>query len=396
MNGSRIPSGSAGRAPAPARPRPPARPRAARGRPRRAPAPRSSSLPGALRARELSSTGARSVERPFGLARRPARSTASAMRMSALSRSCSPIVGEPRARRGRPADPRLRVQQPRPHGHAERVPAREQRLHLLRGVERGQRLLEAPLREAQETARGVDDQLACRAHPRGAACACARSSHRSASSRRPSHSRFSAPAAEGGDERPDPRPSRAPPRAATASSASAEPRGARLPGPRAGDREVAERADRQPRPPGAAGQLQRQLEVTLGVVEARGPQLCDAEIQQRRRTERLAERSLADGLRGERRLRRPHRLQHRLQVAAPARERQRQHGPEQVEAHTALTGDRVGQPVGDLDVRRAARRARRPAGARARRRAQAPRHSRPRQARTPPAAGGPSRRGRRG
>ena len=52
-------------------------------------------------------------------------------------------VREPRARRGLAAHPRLRVQQPRPRGHRERVLAGEQRLHALRGVERGQRLLEA-------------------------------------------------------------------------------------------------------------------------------------------------------------------------------------------------------------------------------------------------------------
>ena len=188
--------------------------------------------------------------------------------------------------------------------------------------------------------------------PSGRTAPRACSSQRSASSNRPSQSRTTAPA----------------PRAAAFTGSSVHPCSPRerhrllaelerdRGGPaeqRGRDRQMAEAAELEIRPPDASRELERLLEVAAGVLGPGRPQLRDPEVHERGGPEVVAEPAGARRLRGQRGLERPHRLLDGGEIAATAREREPGLGELELEARPALLRDGVGPALHHREVVRA-------------------------------------------
>ena len=222
---------------------------------------------------------------------------------------------------------RLRLQHARPHDRRECVLAGQQTLHPRRGAERRQRLPERAAREAQKSSCIVHDQLGAGLTAR---------TQRAPRPLEPLLGLIQAPQPEqghrsrgqGGDDHlilaPAVRidnPHRL--------LAQLEPRGEREAGQRAGDPEVSETRDLEPRSSRATSQRQPLLEVAPGIIQPPRPQLRNAQILQRDRSHLVTEGALTRRLRRERRLDQRPRLERRLEITAPAREHEPQLGQQQ-------------------------------------------------------------------
>ena len=323
-------------------------PRAARGPPRRAPAPRPSPPSGAAPARTRRATGPRSVERPFAVVLGEGDDRAGDPHLRAVA---VVLVDAVERRAGPPSracvcSARARTAMPNACSPASSAAA-------CSAATSARRASSGRPRASSSRPRAKWTISSLPGSPPGCSVRCARSSHCSASSRRPSQSRFSAPVARAVRSTGS-SPSRAPPRSSpparpvrgppsrTARSTVPRSRGGRAGSPAATGARRGRPA--RPRARGARRASSRREDHSSATPRFSSAAALSAS---------LSARSLT-GCSGERRLRRPHRLQHPLQIAAPARQRQREHAPQQLEPHAPLGGHHIRQPVGGLDVRGAA------------------------------------------